>query len=113
MNTVIFIGKSYGYYYYLPMNPFILTTVSDNIQEAFSLLSIGMLTIFLILGLVVLLGNGLILFANRFLSPEEIQPKVDSPLTSPSFSPSTLSAIVAAVEISTRGTGNITEIKKI
>lgn len=102
----------------LPMNLFLLTTITENLNESLGLLAIGMMTIFIMLGLVVLLGNGLILFVNRFLSEEKLEhasTTTTSPIQAPlkTFSPSALSAIVAAVEITTRGKGSITQIKKI
>ena len=44
----------------------------ENIPEALKLLTVGMLTVFSILLIVIYLGKGLIAFINRF-APEEVK----------------------------------------
>ena len=75
--------------------------------QAFTLLISGMITIFVVLSLVVLVGNLLINLANRW-APERPTPSRDLP---PASEPQ-LAAIVAAVEIMTKGKGKILEITK-
>ncbi|TCO02714.1 OadG family protein [Natronoflexus pectinivorans] len=81
--------------------------MSENFQEAFTLLGVGMLTVFIILLTVVLLGNGIILFVKRFF-PEDANQAV----VSAGVSASKTAAIVAAVKILTRGKGRVTNIEK-
>ncbi|MEL6250363.1 MAG: hypothetical protein AAFR87_00015 [Bacteroidota bacterium] len=94
------------------MNAFLLNVSTGTFDEALSLLGIGMISIFLILGLVVLSGNALIIFSNKFLATVEDQlpPVEESPVTS--MSPATMAAIVTAVELSTLGKGQIQKILK-
>ncbi|ASB50978.1 OadG family protein [Alkalitalea saponilacus] len=81
--------------------------MSENFNEAFTLLGVGMLTVFIILLTVVLLGNGIIFFVNRFF-PE----KANKIAASSEISSSKTAAIVAAVKILTQGKGVVTKIEK-
>jgi hypothetical protein len=69
-----------------------------------------MLTVFSVLLLVVLIGNAIILFTNRFFPASKVaaasnsrQGDIDSP---------GMAAIVAAVKLVTGGKGNVVEINK-
>jgi len=81
------------------MNEYLLTVV-------------GMITVFTALIFVVLSGNGIILFVNKFL-PEE-QKIVQKPRTqaSSSFDSKKMAAIVAAVDIATQGKGKVVSVEK-
>ena len=94
------------------MHAFLLNVSAGPFNEALSLLGIGMISIFLVLGLVVLSGNALIIFSNKFLATveERLPQSEESPLAQ--VSPSTMAAIVTAVELSTLGKGKIREISK-
>lgn len=74
---------------------------------ATTLLFVGMITVFIILFLVVVTGNLLIIFVNKYI-PEK--PKMAIPQST--LQGNKLSAIVAAVEIVTKGRGRITKIRK-
>lgn len=91
--------------------------MDQSLQTALTLLLIGMVSVFLILGLVVLAGRGLIYFVNRYLSkpapelaplgmPEGLYPKAG-------ISKEKLVAITAAVEIVTQGQGRITHLERV
>ena len=84
--------------------------MSEDFNTALMLMAVGMITVFLILALIVLLGNGLILFINRFF-PEKIPEPRNS--GSKSIHPKKLAAIVAAVDLVTRGKGKVDTIKKL
>lgn len=77
------------------------------------LLAVGMTTVFVALIFVVLSGNAIILFVNKFV-PEEVKvvakPKASS---SAGFSASKMAAIVAAVDIATNGKGKVASIEKV
>ena len=78
----------------------------DQLSTAFTLLGIGMITVFVVLSLVVITGNILIRTVNRFI-PEEVS--VQPP--SSSDDSGAIAAITAAVEIVTQGQGRITKIE--
>lgn len=81
-----------------------------NIDEALSLLLIGMITVFIILGLVVVIGNLVIRLTNRFI-PVAAQP--DEPEASGGkVHPKKLAVIAAVVDIVTNGRGAVAHIDK-
>jgi oxaloacetate decarboxylase (Na+ extruding) subunit gamma len=77
-------------------------------QEAWTLLGVGMVTVFVILIVVVNIGNALIAFVNRFF-PESDKDKVT---TEKLFGNTRVAAITAAVNMLTQGRGRITKIEK-
>ncbi|MEL7587042.1 MAG: OadG family protein [Prolixibacteraceae bacterium] len=84
----------------------------DNLGLAFELLGVGMITVFVILFLVVIIGNLIIRFVNEYL-PGEVSGgmvPVKGPATGPD--PKKVAAIASAVSILTRGKGRITKIEK-
>ena len=85
--------------------------MSENFELALQLLGIGMVTVFTILVLVILIGNIIIKFVNRFI-PEA--PKVVSSRgrSSGGISSGKMAAIVAAVQMATNGKGSVTSIEK-
>ncbi|MGK7393099.1 MAG: OadG family protein [Candidatus Cyclobacteriaceae bacterium M3_2C_046] len=93
--------------------------MNADFQVAFTLLLVGMVTVFLILSLVVFMGGALINFVNKNF-PAEVKPEVRKtpPAVVPSASavtiePGKLSAMVAAVEVVTRGKATITKVEKV
>ena len=80
--------------------------MTDNLESALSLLLIGMITVFLVLLLVVLIGNLLIRLTNQFSVAESktISNEIDS---------RKIAAITAAVEIVTEGKVRIDKIEKV
>ncbi|MEZ4773327.1 MAG: OadG family protein [Bacteroidia bacterium] len=87
--------------------------MNENIQTAIVLLTVGMITIFVVLSLVVLSGNILIRLVNRYF-PEHAPPPQSASLPSAgsAIPPNTLAAIVAAVDIVTGGKGKVSAVKK-
>lgn len=75
--------------------------MTQDFSTAFTLLAIGMITVFLVLFLVVLTGNLLIRFVNR-LAPKAVE----------GIPAKTVAAITAAVDAFTEGKGRITKIEK-
>jgi len=85
----------------------------NDMGVALELLGVGMVTVFIILALVVVLGNLIIKFVNRFFS--EVQ-KVSANTTTGSnseISPKKMAVIVSAVNLLTNGTGRVNKIEKI
>ncbi len=86
----------------------------ENLNEAISLLLVGMITVFVILSLVVFIGNMVIRLTNRFLPVETITTKktIVSGKAAPS-NPAKIAAVIAAVEAITGGKGRIDKIDKL
>lgn len=98
------------------------TYMNENISEAIIILLIGMITVFIILGLVVLTGQVLIRITNNFAPDLKESPKgigVIAPAnnnTLPNKSiidKKKLAAIIGTVELITRGKGRIEKIEKM
>lgn len=85
--------------------------MGDYLQQALMLLGVGMVTVFIILWIVVLVGNGIILFVNRFIPLKEVAPLKSTGL-SHGMEATRLAAITAAVQIATQGQGRIISIEK-
>ena len=77
----------------------------DPLSTAFTLLGIGMITVFVVLSLVVITGNLLIRFVNTLTDADPQRPNSDD-------DQKTIAAITAAVEIVTHGKGRITKIER-
>ncbi|NNE26534.1 MAG: hypothetical protein HKN09_06800 [Saprospiraceae bacterium] len=82
--------------------------MSDNIALGLQLLAIGMVSVFLILGLVVALGRLLIYTVNK-LTPESDESSTSSEL----ISKKKLAVLSSVVEIVTKGQGVIQSVKKL
>lgn len=86
--------------------------MEQSINDAFSVLIIGMITVFFILMLVVIIGNVLVWFTNKYMPVLELaRPGVTK--STKSDSGSKVAAIVAAVDIVTNGKGKVTKITKV
>lgn len=85
--------------------------MSESFDQAWVLLGVGMVTVFTVLLLVVIIGNTLIFFVNRFLSKEASDSSGDIPSVGEVDS-AKVAAIVAAVKRATCGRGNVIEIRK-
>lgn len=85
--------------------------MEQNLNNAFAVMIVGMITVFIILWLVVLIGNVLIRITNKFWpEAEKIKKAVKTTVSS---SDGTIAAIVAAVGVVTKGKGNVTKITKL
>ncbi|MFA5326663.1 MAG: OadG family protein [Prolixibacteraceae bacterium] len=85
----------------------------NDMGIALELLVVGMVTVFVILSLVVILGNLIIRFVNHFMP--EVR-KVATQLTEAAvseISPKKMAVIVSAVNTVTKGSGRVTKIEKL
>ncbi|MEE1259923.1 MAG: OadG family transporter subunit [Paludibacteraceae bacterium] len=83
------------------------------IEQAFTLMIVGMITVFAVLGLVIAMGNALIRFVNKYVPEEEAPaPKAAAP-ASAAIAPDVKSAIELAVAKITSNKGRIEKIEKI
>jgi len=78
--------------------------MEENLTIAIQLLIIGMISVFMVLGLVVLLGRTLIFFINKFHQEQ-------TPLNQ--LNKKTLAAIISTVEVISAGKAKIESIEKI
>ncbi len=84
--------------------------MEQNLSNAFAIMIVGMVTVFLILCLVVLIGNVLIRLTNKFWPETEVSKKEVA--TTTVNSDGAIAAIIAAVDVVTKGKGKITKISK-
>lgn len=80
---------------------------------ALELLGVGMVTVFVILSLVVILGDLIIRFVNRFMPEIEKAPVVKNTTSGSEINSKKMAAIVAAVSKITNGTGRVANIEKL
>lgn len=84
--------------------------MEESLSNAFSIMVVGMITVILILGLVVVIGKMLIRITNRYWPLPETPGKPGT--RTGLISSGTMAAIIAAVEAVTGGQGNVTKIEK-
>jgi oxaloacetate decarboxylase gamma subunit len=82
----------------------------ENIETGLMLMVVGMTTVFLILLIVIYLGQALIAVVNR-IAPEEAPKK--APAVAPTADAGAMDAIKAAVDILTAGKGQVIKIEKL
>ncbi len=85
--------------------------MSEVFSTALMLMAVGMITVFLILLFIVVFGNLLISFVNRFF-PESKIPAVAQPAIQSGVDPRKLAAIISAVDVITEGRARVTSIEK-
>lgn len=85
--------------------------MTEELRTAFLLMGVGMITVFIVLLCVVIVGKLLIRFVNQFVPMAEVA--VDKQTGASEIAPSTIAAITSAVEVFTKGKGQITSINKI
>ncbi|MGD9931939.1 MAG: OadG family protein [Mangrovibacterium sp.] len=85
----------------------------NELGIAFEMMGVGMITVFVILSLVVLLGNLIIRFVNKYI-PEVVTQKVQpATVKSGGINPQKMAAIVSAVKTVTGGKGHVSKIEKL
>lgn len=82
----------------------------EIMNEALSLLIVGMIMVFFILLLVIVIGNVVIQLTNRYL-PETQQPD-NGGVVSRRTDPGKLAAIAAVVDLVTEGRGRVDSLQK-
>lgn len=80
---------------------------------ALELLGVGMVTVFLILSLVVLLGQLIIRFVNRFMPVVDKAASLKVAVAVSEINPKKIAAIVSAVNTVTDGAGKVSSIDRI
>ena len=85
----------------------------NDMGVALELLGIGMVTVFTILALVVILGNLIIRFVNRFIPEIEKVSARAGQTVSYEISQKKMAVIVSAVNKLTNGTGRVNKIEKL
>ena len=96
--------------------------MTDSVFQTLIILAVGMITVFLILGMVVLTGQILIRITNYLAEEGAVVAKTKSLSHRPSIAPTyskhqidkkKLAAIVATVAAVTNGRGSITKIERV
>ncbi len=89
--------------------------MNEPVIEAFGFLLIGMITVFTVLALVVATGRALIWGINRITKelPSVKKSAYSTLQVEREIHPQKMAAIVAAVEIVTKGKGTIRSVKKV
>ena len=82
----------------------------ENLNTAFMLMVVGMVTVFCILLIVIYLGKGLILLVNKY-APEEVVPDKKGAQGPAAIPGNILAAISAAVV--TQGKGKVAKVEKV
>lgn len=83
-------------------------------MEALKLMGVGLITVFLVLLLIIWLGNLLIKLVNKIAPEEEKVVKKSAPSASAAtIDPQVMQAINKAVELATNGKGRVEKIEKI
>ena len=86
--------------------------MSEELEFGLTIMAVGMITVFSILGFVVVGGKIMILLINKFAS-DEINLPPPTKLAVQPIDNTKISVLAAAVTAATKGTGRITNIKKI
>ncbi len=86
--------------------------MSEEIEFGLTIMAVGMITVFSILGFVVLGGKIMIILINKFAS-DEIIPPPSGKLVSQPIDNTKISVLASAVTAATKGKGKITSIKKL
>ena len=81
-------------------------------KKSLFLMVVGMLMVFVVLLLVVGLGNLIIIFVNKFV-PEEVKRVANNATTSNAVDSKTYTVISSAVTMVTGGKGTVVDVKKI
>ncbi|MEO9805652.1 MAG: OadG family protein [Reichenbachiella sp.] len=85
--------------------------MTDELRTAFLLMGVGMITVFIVLLCVVIVGKLLIRFVNHYVPMVEASADHTSKATE--IAPTKIAAITSAIEIFTKGKGKVTSINKI
>ncbi|HZL10611.1 MAG TPA: OadG family transporter subunit [Prolixibacteraceae bacterium] len=85
----------------------------NDMGIALELMGVGMVTVFLILSLVVILGTLIIKFVNRFIPEVQKISAQRGDVAKATIHPKKMAAIVSAVNMVTKGTGRVSKIEKL
>ena len=86
--------------------------MSEEIEFGLTIMAVGMITVFSILGFVVLGGKIMIILINKYAS-DEINLPPPTKLAVQSIDNTKISVLASAVASATKGIGRITNIKKL
>ncbi|HPY81788.1 MAG: OadG family protein [Bacteroidales bacterium] len=82
-------------------------------EEALTLLAIGMVSVMFVLFLIVFVGNGMIRVMNKIVPEVEIVKARSQQTNIPEIASNKIAAITSAINILTQGKGKVTNIQKI
>ena len=84
--------------------------MGEALSTAVMLLGVGMITVFTILALIVIFGNILTEFVNRYVPEAKVSKAVRVASQAAAIDPRKMAAIVSAVDIVTEGKAKVTSI---
>lgn len=82
-------------------------------EEALTLLAIGMVSVMFVLFLIVFVSNGMIRVMNKIVPEVEIVKARSQQTNIPEIASNKIAAITSAINILTQGKGKVTNIQKI
>lgn len=82
-------------------------------EEALTLLAIGMVSVMFVLFLIVFVANGMIRVMNKIVPEVEIVKARSQQTNIPEIASNKIAAITSAINILTQGKGKVTNIQKI
>jgi oxaloacetate decarboxylase gamma subunit len=86
--------------------------MDQNFNLALQLMGVGMITVFFILFFIIILGNVIIWFVNRFIPEASAVVSSSVKKGSTTIDPKIIAAIVSAVKTVTGGKGNVVRIER-
>lgn len=86
--------------------------MNEEIEFGLTIMAVGMITVFSILGFVVLGGKAMIILINKYAA-DVVNPPPPGKLASQPIDNTKISVLSSAVSAVTKGTGKITSIKKL
>jgi Na+-transporting methylmalonyl-CoA/oxaloacetate decarboxylase gamma subunit len=86
--------------------------MSEEIEFGLTIMAVGMITVFSILGFVVLGGKAMIIVINKF-TEDVVSPPSSGKFANHQIDNTKISVLASAVSAITKGKGKITNIKKL
>lgn len=87
--------------------------MTEEIQIGLTIMTVGMITVFAILGLVVLGGKLMIILINKFAAEVSVPVSITPKKATQQIEKTKISVLTSVVETVTKGKGKITKIEKL
>ncbi|MDH5475064.1 MAG: OadG family transporter subunit [Cyclobacteriaceae bacterium] len=87
--------------------------MSEEVQMGLTIMAVGMITVFAILGMVVLGGKIMIVLINKFAEETPVAASAHAQIATQAIENAKISVLASIVTVITKGKGKITKIKKL
>lgn len=87
--------------------------MNEEVQMGLTIMAVGMITVFAILGMVVLGGKLMIVLINKFAVETPVSASVHDQIAAQEIGNAKISVLASIVAVITKGKGKITKIKKL